>query len=74
MCIDEMLYPIKNEISFKQYNPRRPAKYNLLFKSTTAVAYAFMHLIISYCGIPNEGATAYYVKEVEERVRYLQNL
>ena len=33
-----------------------------------------MHFIISYCGKPNEGATAYYVKVVEERVRYLQNL
>ena len=33
-----------------------------------------MHFIISYCGKPNEGATAYYVKGVEETVRYLQNL
>ena len=32
-----------------------------------------MHFIISYCGKPNEGATAYYVKKVKETVRYLQN-
>ena len=32
-----------------------------------------MHFIISYCGKPNEGATAYYVKGVEETVRYLEN-
>ena len=38
-----------------------------------AVAYAFMHFIISYCGKSNEGATAYYVKGVEETVRSLQN-
>ena len=33
-----------------------------------------MHFIISFCGKPNEGATAYYVKGVKETVRYLQNL
>ena len=33
-----------------------------------------MHFIILYCGKPNEVATAYYVKGVEETVRYLQNL
>ena len=33
-----------------------------------------MHFIISYCGKPNGGATAYYVKGVEETVKYLQNL
>ena len=33
-----------------------------------------MHFIISYCGKPNEGATAYYVKGVEKTVRYFQNL
>ena len=32
-----------------------------------------MHFISSYCGKPNEEATAYYVKGVEETVRYLQN-
>ena len=33
-----------------------------------------MYFIFSYCGKPNEGATADYVKGVEETERYLQNL
>ena len=33
-----------------------------------------MHFIISYCEKPNEGATAHYVKGVEETVKYIQNL
>ena len=33
-----------------------------------------MHFMISYCGKPNEGATAYYVKGVKETVRYLENV
>ena len=32
-----------------------------------------MHFIISYCAKSNEGATTYYVKGVEETIRYLQN-
>ena len=32
-----------------------------------------MHFIISYYGRPNEEVTTYYVKGVEETVRYLQN-
>ena len=52
----------------------KPAKYDLLFESKNAVTYVFMHFIISYCGKPNEGATAYHVKGVEETARYLQDL
>ena len=33
LSIDETLYPMRNQISFKQYNPNKPAKYGLLFKS-----------------------------------------
>ena len=74
MCIDEILHPTRNENSFKQYNSSKHAEYDLLFKSTNAVAYAFMHFIISCCGKPNKGATARYVKGMEETVKYLQNL
>ena len=71
LCIDETLYPTRNKISFKQYNPSKPAKYGLLFKSINAVTYAYTHHIIPYCGKPNEEATAYYVKGVEETVKHL---
>ena len=30
---DETLYPMRNKIDFRQYNPNKPAKYGLLFKS-----------------------------------------
>ena len=65
------MYPTRNKISFKQYNPSKPAKYGLLFKSINAVTYAYTHHIIPYCGKPNEEATVYYVKGVEETVKYL---
>ena len=71
LCIDETLYTTRNKISFKQYNPSKPAKYGLLFKSINAVTYAYTHHIIPYCGKPNEEATAYYVKGVKETVKHL---
>ena len=33
LSLDETLYPMRNQISFKQYNPDKPAKYGMLFKS-----------------------------------------
>ena len=71
LCIDETLYLTRNKSSFKQCNPSKPAKYGLLFKSTNAFTYAYKHHIIPCCGKPNEEATAYYVKEVEETEKYL---
>jgi len=75
LCIDETLYPTRNKISFKQYNPSKPAKYGLLFKSINAVTYTYTHCMIPYCGKPTEDETAYYVSGVEGAVKYLvQNL
>ena len=33
LSLNETLYPMRNQISFKQYNPDKPAKYGMLFKS-----------------------------------------
>ena len=33
LAVDEMLYPRRGIIGFKQYNPKNPAKYGLLCPS-----------------------------------------
>ena len=33
LCIDETLFPMRNQIAFKQYNKNKQAKYGLLIKS-----------------------------------------
>ena len=43
----------------------------IYFSSLRMQPHACMHFIISYCGKPNEGTTAYYVKGVKEKVKYL---
>ena len=39
LSLDETLYPMRNQVSFKQFNPSKPAKYGLLFKSINAARY-----------------------------------
>ena len=39
LSIDETLYPMRNKVVFKQFNPNKPAKYGLLFKSINASRY-----------------------------------
>ena len=75
LCIGETLYPSRNKIVFRQYNPSKPAKYGLLFNSINAVTYTYTHNMIPYCGKPNEKPTSFYVKRMEETVKHLvQNL
>ena len=38
---DETLYRTRNQISFKQFNPNKPVKYGLLFKSINAARYPY---------------------------------
>ena len=50
LTIGETLYPMRNQISFKQYNPDKPAKYGMLYKSINSARYPFTHQSHVYCG------------------------
>ena len=41
LSLDETLYPTRTQISFKQFNPSKPAKYGMLYKSINACRYPF---------------------------------
>ena len=62
---------MRNRLSFKQYNPSKPTKYGLLFKSINAVNYSFTFTATPCCGKPIGEPTTYYVSENEEVVKYL---
>ena len=61
LAIDETLYPYRGRIGFKQYNPSKPAKYGLLFRSLcdSNVQYMYfclpsiqaMHIIVFQCWV-----------------------
>ena len=59
-------------ISFKQFNPNKPAKYGMLFKSINAATYPYTFVSAPYVGKPQE-AGEYYIKGTEPIVQSLIN-
>ena len=60
LSLDETLYPMRTQISFKQFNPSKPAKYGFLFKSVNAPRFAYTFISSSYSGKPTEVGGQYY--------------
>lgn len=71
LTIDETLYPMRNQISFKQYNPDKPAKYGMLYKSINSARYPFTHQSHVYCGKPEQEPDENYVSGTINYVKYL---
>ena len=60
MHIDENLYPTRNQISFKQFNRSKPAKYGLLYAVTAP-----------YAGKPQNEGSQFYLPGTENVTKYL---
>ena len=71
LSLDETLYPMRNQISFRQYNPNKPAKYGMLFKSINTARYSYTFVAAPYCGKPVEEGGAYYIQGTEPIVKQL---
>ena len=71
LSLDETLYPMRNQIGFRQFNPNKPAKYGMLFMSVNAVNYSNTFIAAPYCGKPSGNPTSYYVTGTENIVKYL---
>lgn len=71
LSLDETLYSMRNQISFKQYNPNKPAKYGLLFKAINAARYPYTFIAYPYCGKPKEDGGKYYVQGTEPIVKHI---
>lgn len=71
LSIDETLYPSRGRISFKNYNPSKPARYGLLFQSLNSVEWAYTHSIIVSAGKPQNGTGEYYINNVPDKVKAL---
>lgn len=66
-AIDECLYPCRNKLAFKQYNPNKPAKYGILFKELNEAGGApFTHRSEVFAGRPVvPGMTQYHQPTTE---------
>ena len=71
LSLDESLYPMRTQISFKQFSPSKPAKYGLLFKSVNASRYPHTFISLPYSGKPTEERGQYYIQGTEAIVHYL---
>ena len=76
LAVDETLYPYRGRIGIKQYNPTKPAKYGLLYRSLCNAVVPYTYFTHPYSGKPsqiNEESWKYYVKWTDEYTKYLVN-
>ena len=71
LSLDETLYPMRVQILFKQFNPSKPAKYALLFKSVNAARYLYTFISSPYSRKPTEKGGQCYIHDTEAIVHYL---
>ena len=56
LTIDETLYPFRGRCSFKQYMPKKPAKYGIKYWSIVDVATSYLLDTMIYSGKPNNAS------------------
>ena len=74
VSVDENLYPYRGSIGMKQYNPSKPAKYRLLYRSLCDAKVPYTYSTLPYAGKPEViGANDYYVTGCDEYTKWLVN-
>ena len=71
LSLDETLYPMRHQIAFRQYNPNKPAKYGLLFKSLNAAGYPYLFCSIVYAGKPVGVPGKFYLQGTDNYMKSL---
>ena len=74
LATDETLYPCRSQIGFKQYNPSKPAKYGLLYRSLCDSSVQYTYYSLLYAGKPDDltgDAGKYYITGTDQYSQYL---
>ena len=75
LSLDETLYPTRTQISFKQFNPSKPSKYGMLYKSMNVCRYPFTFSTAVYSGKPKAEPTSYNTPGTSQTVKHpIENL
>ena len=69
LAIDETLYPYRGSIKLRQYNPNKPAKYGLLYRSILDSTIPYTYFTLPYAGKP-EAPNQYYVTGTDKYTEY----
>ena len=74
VSVDETLYPYRGKIGMKQYNPSKPAKYGLLYRSLCDAKVPYTYYTLPYADNPNViGNNDYYVTRCDEYTKWPVN-
>lgn len=72
LSLDETLYPFRGRISMKQYNPNKPAKYGMLYRSISDARLPYTYNTLPYAGKPNViTEESEYVTGTDNYTKYL---
>ena len=72
LSLDETLYPFRGRIGIKQYNPNKPAKYGLLYRSISDAKLPYTYNTLPYAGKPNViTQESEYVTSTDNYTKYL---
>ena len=72
VSIDETLYPYRGKVSMRQYNPNKPAKYGILYRSLSDAVVPYTYYTLPYAGKPNEiNDNSHYVTGTDKCTEYL---
>ena len=72
LAIDETLYPYQGKIVIRQYNPNKPAKYGILYRSISDSRVPYTYYTLPYAGKPEEITDdSEYVTGTDNYTKYL---
>lgn len=73
-AVDETLHLFHGVIGFKEYNPKKPRRYGLLYRSLCETSVLYTYYILLYARKPEERTgdfSKYYVTGTDEYKKYL---
>ena len=73
LSLDETCYPMKTYIGFNQFNPSKPVKYGLLFKSINSARYSYFCFPAILWKAENSEGSEYYVPGIKSSGKYSIN-
>ena len=62
---------MRHQIAFRQYNPNKPHKYGVLFKSLNEARFPYTFKSVPYAAKPTSGDGPYYINSTIDYVKYL---
>ena len=71
LTIDEIFYPTRHQIAFRQYSPNKPHKYGVLLKSLNDARFLYTYKALPYAAKPTVGDEPFYISSTAD---YIKNL